>query len=125
MAIDYYVNPLIESEANKNKDSYYLEIYNDLDLYLMSLEVLFTTLPGEVLANPDFGMDLEKYVHELNLTEEQIRREIRQKCLDWIPLFNRIPTEIRIQFIRDTVQYREYAIIDMYILGENAFSVFI
>lgn len=125
MAIDFYVNPLVENASQKENTSRYLEVYNDLDLYIMQLEVLFTTLPGEVLGSPDFGLDLEKYVHELNLTEEDIKKEIRQKCFDWVPLFYNIPTEINIQFIKDSVTYREFMVIDMLILGENAFSVFI
>jgi len=125
MAIDFYINPLIENPTQKNKEPKYLELYNDLDLYIMQLEILFTTLPGEVLGSPGFGLDLGKYVHELNLVEEDIKKEIRQQCYDWVPLFYSIPTELNIQIIKDPVTHREIAIIDVIILGENAFSVFV
>lgn len=124
MAIDFFVNPLIENAAQSSGQKY-LELYNDLDLYLIQLENLFVTLPGEVMGSPDFGLDLEKYVHELNLTEKDIEKEIRQKCFDWVPLFFQIPTEIKIQFIKDPQNHREIALIDIIVLGENAFSVFV
>lgn len=125
MPVDFYVKPEVQNELQKaNKDSF-LEIYHDLDLYLTQLETLFTTKPGEVLGSPDFGLDLEKYVHELNLTERDIDRELRIVCLNWVPLFFSIPTEFKIQFLNDENSYRNICIIEVYIVGQSAFSVFL
>ena len=56
--IDLYIRP-------DEEESEILEINDYLFEFIEQIEVLLFTEPGEVLGEPEFGIDLERYVHEL------------------------------------------------------------
>jgi phage baseplate assembly protein W len=55
-----------------------LKVDYDIDAIKNSLRNIFTTIPGEKILNPEFGMDLRKYLFEPATIEvaERIRSEI-------------------------------------------------
>lgn len=49
---------------------------NDLYLVLQQIDLLFGTKPKEVLGDEDFGTNYDKYLYDLNITNEAIKYSV-------------------------------------------------
>lgn len=52
-----------------------LEISDDLESAIQQIKMTLFTNKGEVLGEPDFGLDIEKYLFEYSINRESIARE--------------------------------------------------
>lgn len=93
--IDLYIRP-------DEEDSSILEVHDYLYEFIEQVEVLLFTEPGEVLGSPDFGIDLERYVHELTINEYDLRRKISTQIKKWIPLAEDINYTVDVFFAKNS-----------------------
>lgn len=93
--IDLYIRP-----EEENTDI--LEINDPISAFVEQIEVLFFTQPGEVLGEPNFGIDLERYVHELSLNEYDIKQKIRSQIKQYCPLAQNYNYTIDIFFAKSS-----------------------
>lgn len=61
-----------------------LEIRNALVNLLQKIEMLLYTEKGSVLCLPDYGVNLEKYIFESNVSGEYIRSEIKLQIMKYV-----------------------------------------
>lgn len=61
-----------------------LEIHDVLSNLIQKIEVLLYTPKGSLLCQPDFGVDLEKYVFETNVSADYIRNEINMQLWKYV-----------------------------------------
>ena len=52
-----------------------LEVYDDLEGMLQQIRMVLFTQKGEVLGEPDFGLDVEKYLFEFSVDPFSLTRE--------------------------------------------------
>lgn len=57
-------------------------ITNKFDFLLQEIDILFDTAPGEVLGDPDFGTDFEKFVWDLSVSNSEISEYVRNKIIN-------------------------------------------
>jgi phage baseplate assembly protein W len=68
MLIDFYMRNEYEPGYNSNS----LFVVDPYEILLNKIKMILFTRPGEVFGNPDFGIDLESYVFETRINEQQI-----------------------------------------------------
>ena len=95
-------------------------IYSD-DLLLQDIYILLSTPKGSIPFEYDFGVDLEKYVHELNADKNEIRSHI----LGQIALYCKVSTDnvidIDVYFFKDDI--RDICLIDILVNNQKVFGL--
>jgi len=61
-----------------------LEIHDKLINIIQKIELLLYTRKGELLCQPDFGVNLEKYIFETNISAEYIKNEITMQIWKYV-----------------------------------------
>lgn len=61
-----------------------LEVHDKLVNLIQKIEILLYTPKGSVLALPDFGIDLEKYIFETNISASYIKNEINMQMWRYV-----------------------------------------
>lgn len=64
-----------------------LEVIEDeiVEVIAQKIEVLLFTNKGELLGEPEFGADLEKYLHETRVSADFVERQIIEQIVEYIP----------------------------------------
>lgn len=73
----------IPEESPRYSDSA-LEIHNALGNLLQKIEMLLYTEKGSVLCMPDYGINLEKYIFESNVSGQYIESEIKMQIMKYV-----------------------------------------
>ena len=60
---------------------------SDIDNVLQQIELLFDTSPYEVIGEPNYGSDFEKFLWNLNASNYDIEQYIRTKILTNVEMF--------------------------------------
>ena len=60
--------------SNKYSDALYID--NDVDFVLQQIDMLFDTDSNEVLGDPNFGTNYERYLYNLNIGNSSIEQKI-------------------------------------------------
>lgn len=54
----------------------YGAINDEIKLIIQQIDILFETIPNEVFGSEDFGTQYDRYLHELNISNEGLRQEV-------------------------------------------------
>jgi hypothetical protein len=86
------------------------------------LRIMFATSPGEVIAYPDFGVNLEVMLFDLEFDEKQILEEINRQYFQYI--FSAFPG-INVEFDANVSDgdFTTNLILDVYINSDLAFQI--
>jgi hypothetical protein len=79
-----------------------LEVTDPLEACLGKIKMLFFTRKGEVLGDPSFGLDLEEYIYDLNLTEAAMKKQIQNNIEAYIPEFESLGGTYELKFYLGT-----------------------
>ena len=71
-------------------------------------EMILFTNKGEVFGNPDFGGDLQYYLHETRLSSESIKSDLETQISSYITEISGIPYTLEVNFFEDPERYQEY-----------------
>ena len=93
--------------SNKLSDD--IVISNDLTCLLQQVDLLFETTPEDVLGDPDFGSNYDKYLYTLGLSNEALEQKILSD-LYRLELFGYKPT-VTVTIVEGTI--RDIAFIDI------------
>lgn len=63
-------------------------IVKPIEIILQQLDILFDTLPGEVLGEETFGVDCNQFLHDLKVSNYRIQQYIYNKIVTNIDLFD-------------------------------------
>lgn len=72
----------------------------EVDLMLQQIDILFDTIPGEVLGDVNFGTDYDRYLYNLNISNEGVRSQVMTD-LNTLELFGFTPT-VNVYFLQGT-----------------------
>jgi hypothetical protein len=71
-------------------------------------EMILFTNKGEVFFDPDFGGDLNYYLHDTRLSAETIEGDLKGQVSKYIPELNNIHYVLKVTFFEDPERYQEY-----------------
>ena len=113
--IRYDVHPLYNS-SEITQDDIILVIVQKVEM------ILFTN-KGELLGDPNFGSDLERFLHETNVSAGFVKKELISQFQTYIPELNSISYVLDVRFMQHPTQYMDMLFIDFKIrdVEVNAF----
>jgi hypothetical protein len=88
----------LNSKYLENKGIQYGNL--ELNLLIEQLEMLFFTREGEVLGQPTFGMNLEKYLWEISLSTIEIKQYVDNKMKTYILFTQDYTLESQVRFLK-------------------------
>ena len=118
MLKDIYVRTPDDQYYNSNT----LETNDPIESLLGKIRMLLYTRPGEVLGQPNLGINLEKYLFEFGSNNSEISRIILQQITTCIPEGAAYDINVNVNFVPGTV--RDAAFIDIYIDGTRVLGIF-
>jgi hypothetical protein len=100
-----------------------LEHSEEIEMILGKLLMILKTQKGEVLGDPDFGVNLEDYLFTFDLDEERIRKEIFNQIIIYIPESSSYNMKLEIKRFKGTT--RDFILLDFIIDGRKSLGVLV
>ena len=100
-----------------------LEHSEEIEMLLGKILMILKTKKGEVLGDPDFGVNLEDYLCTFDLDEERIRKEIFNQITIYIPeavIFN-----LKLEIKRFKGSVRDFILLDFVVDGRRSLGVLV
>lgn len=79
-----------------------------INVIMQKYEMLILTNKGEVFGMPDFGCNLEEYLHETRLSAEVIEDDIKSQVNMFIPEAVFMNYELTVNIYEDPERYQEW-----------------
>ena len=80
-------------------------------------EMILFTNKGELLGDPDFGCDLERYLHETSISAPAVKNLIIQQINTYIEEITTINYTLEVTFQEDSENHQDVMVID-FAIGE-------
>lgn len=119
MARDFY----LRDPSDPNFRQGVLEINDELEMLLNQIKMILFTNKGEVLGDPDFGINLEEQLFTFNVNEFSLKNMLRDQLLKFCTLSDKYRVDFDIKFARGTV--RDICLIDIVINGSPVMGVLV
>lgn len=118
MAIDVYLR--LPNDPNYNSN--FIEVEDNVSNFVQQIEMILTTIPGEVLGSPDFGVNLEGYLWNPYVTSGSIKSDIMTQIRKYCA-YNQldIPFSIQVNFIKGDII--DGIVIDIMIDGRKTLGI--
>lgn len=106
----------ISEESPRYSDTA-LEIHDKLINLIQKIEVLLYTPKGSLLCQPDFGVNLEKYIFETKVSADYIKNEINMQLWKYVLSSedNQFPVTCDVNFYERTRESSFMCVVDIYI----------
>lgn len=118
MALDIYLR--LPQDPNYNAN--FLEVEDDISNFVQMIEMCLTTVPGEVLGEPELGCNLEGYLWNPYITvgtiKNDIMSQIRRFC-DYSQLG--IPFNVNVSFLKGNIS--DSILVDIEIDGRSILGI--
>ena len=98
-----------------------LETSDPIESLTGKIRMLLYTRPGEVLGQPNFGIDLERYLFEVGINNGDLSSLILKQMSEFIPDSGQYNMNVIVNFVPGTV--RDAAFIDIYIDGTRVLGL--
>jgi len=87
-----------------------LEMIEDdvIRVIVQKWEMILFTNKGEVMGDPNFGGNLNYYLHETRLSEDSIRMDLGRQISVYIPEIRDIPYVLEVSFFEDPERHQKY-----------------
>jgi hypothetical protein len=79
-----------------------------LRVIIQKWEMILFTNKGEVFFDPNFGGDLNYYLHDTRLSAETIEADLKKQVSRYISELNNIEYTLKVNFFEDPERYQEY-----------------
>jgi len=116
---------LKEIYCRNENDPFYvnriLETKDPIEALLTKLRMILFTKRGEILGEPDLGLDLDSMLFQLNYNGFQIQRDFYAQIGKYCPEAKNYKIVIEVNFVPGTV--RDICYIDIYIDGTKYLGV--
>jgi hypothetical protein len=89
---------------------YQLETTDPVEICIGQLKMLLLTNKGEVMGDPQFGLNLEDLIFSLNISEYSLKKELDLNLKIYVPLFSRLGGSYELKFFQGTL--RDIATLD-------------
>jgi len=97
-----------------------LQVDEEMSMMLTQIETLLFTTKGDVMGSEGFGMNLEDYVYSFMYNDSMIKGVISGGIKEHIPLSNKYPVKVDVEFTSETernVVYVSISIDNKYGIG--------
>lgn len=101
-----------------------IEFSNEVEEVLTQVKVLLGTVPGDVLCEPAFGVDIERLVFDTARNAASIEKEVNEAISTYIPYSPNISVKAKISFGRADKGY-DYGVLDIFVNGTKAIGFLI
>ena len=88
----------IKAIEDPNYDENQLQIDEDIALIISQIETLIFTQRGDVMGDPDFGLNLEDYVYSFMYNDTMLQGVVQSAISRYIPLAAKIPVHVTVNF---------------------------
>ena len=88
---DFYLRSSSDPAFRPNQ----LEVYDDLESLLQQIKMILFTQKGEVLGEPNFGLDVEKYLFEFSVDPFSLTREAAAQINTYVGETKKRPIKVR------------------------------
>lgn len=88
----------IKSLEDPNYDENQLQIDEDIALIISQIETLVFTAKGDVMGDPEFGLNLEDYVYSFMYNDTMLQGVVQNAISRYIPLSASIPVNVTVEF---------------------------
>lgn len=92
---------------------YIMETSNPIEVLLNKIRMILYTNRGEVMGEPDMGMDLEDYLFQFNVNEAEIKNRFNSQVALYIPESNEFKISLDINVESDGSQNIVYLYINI------------
>jgi len=89
------------------------EVESEVEILLGQIRMLLFTQPGEVLGRIDFGIDLEREVFSMGISNASIERIVTRAIYEECPDAANYNVKVSVSFVRGTA--RDICLIDIFI----------
>jgi len=97
------VDMYFKLETNAAFEDNEVEEISELEQFIDQVDMVMTTSPGDILGDPTFGINLEKYLWTFQGGSGSIKQEIEQQIRDYVLNESQIPYEIDVNFIKGEI----------------------
>lgn len=94
----------VRADGDPNFDPYKVHSESEIAQVITQIETLLFTNKGEVLGEPNLGVNLEDLVYTLNYNESMINSLINQQINQYVPLAGKYNVQIETSFYKGTVR---------------------
>lgn len=94
-----------------------LEVTNEIEALVDKIRMVMLTKKGELLGDPNFGVDLESYIFETYFDKKGIQREIQTQFALYIPEMKKY--EILTSAYLSEGEFRSDIIVDIFVNQER------
>ena len=94
MATELYTVPSNENGFDSSK----VDEHSELKIYLSQIRNVMNASNGTVCGAQEYGVDLEKYVYEMNLDEQQLQELISLQIISFCTYYKKFKTDIKVKF---------------------------
>lgn len=86
-----------------------LEVIEDeiIEVIVQKIETVLFTNKGELLGDPNFGADLEKYLHETRVSADFVERSIIDQIAEYIPELDSFGYTLEVTFAENPSSYSD------------------
>ena len=99
---------------------YQLEVTDLVEICIGQLKMVLLTNRGEVLGDPDFGLNLEELVFSLGLSESTLRQQLDLYLKVYVPIFGVLGGSYELNFFVGT--HRDIVTLDFNIPADGGTS---
>lgn len=92
----------IKTIGDPNFDVDQMESSEEIQLMLTQIETLIFTNKGEVIGNPDFGLNLDDYVYSFMYNDDMLQGMVSNAISQWIPLSNKYPVIVNVEYTTES-----------------------
>lgn len=91
-----------------------LETSDEIECILQQIKMVLGTQPGDILAEPYFGLNLKKYIFSLSYNQTEINQIVKNAILNNISYDkSKYNVEIEVNFGKDYENAADYAVINI------------
>ena len=92
----------IKAIGDPNFDADQLQADEDIQMLLTQIETLIFTNKGDVLGNPDFGLNIDDYVYSFRYNDTMLQGMIEAGISRYCPLSYKYPVSVTVEFTQET-----------------------
>jgi phage baseplate assembly protein W len=113
----------IKTIGDPNFDADQIQTDEDIQLLLTQIETLIFTNKGEVMGNPDFGLNIEDYVYSFRYNDTMLQSMIQEGISRYVPLSYKYPVSVNVEFTPATE--KNMVFIDITIDGRYGIGLYV
>lgn len=114
----------IRDEHDPNFEPGIIEYKDEIESIVSQIKMLLETKPGDVLGDPDFGLDLEYYIFETSVNSEAIREKVNDAISMFVKHTNNTSVDVEVSFGKSARGY-DYCVVDIIVNGRKVIGYLI